>query len=491
MKHININVLYASIFLNILIFTSFSNIFYVGPIGSDDITYINLAREIAEENYVPNTHWGFRYTLLVPLSLLASQSNIEQVIYWFNLSITLGLFSYAFYLYWKSLDKNSRLNIIWLPLITGTAPFFVIQSSILNVDIIEAFLGLFAVYHAQAYIDKKKILDLIITSLLLGLLILTRETGVLFCVSLAICYLLTVKKLDYKFLVIAAIFPSIFLITEGAYYYFNNGDFFYHINTVMQSHLKGSVGDMYAKHGAVTGNLLPGTMFEPFTVLLFNQEFGIIFIIFLLLLFYSLKFKNLPFPVNRLLIYFLIIFFLVISFSSVVRLLPRYYAVLYLIVLFLVHQLSSEMKWTQKITTYSVIFVTNMICLLVENINPIYHNINYLEISKTHLCVYAEKNVTGRALSMASLNKEKVNFKKITDCEAKYAYIIDGQKITRESVSYLLDTKKFNVVERFKSPKLPLGNLLDLAGLNEVLPDQIYHWLAYRNPSATLYLLEK
>lgn len=469
-----------------LIFIALTRLFTVGSTGSDDISYIHGAMSVlGPEHYTPDTHWGFRYTLILPLSLFLHFFSIcEQNILMFTLLFHISLFGYLFYLTFKLAHlSGTPLKKSYLILLFATSPALIINSSILNPDVLETILIVLVILNFLLYICTCHKKYAYTGALLAGLCLITRETAVLHLAAIAVGFIFTAKKLKIKDYIILLLISSTFLVIEGIYYLIVAGDFFYHFSVTLQTHLGGSFDcNVYQKHGQSTGNLFSGTALEPLTVLFINQEFGLLFFAALLSIFFLVR-KHMKPSVKFILIY-IALSFVLISFSGVVRLLPRYYFPIYAVSIITLAMYFQIKKIWHKNLLLAAIIAANLACLSVENIYPILHHRAYLNLTdKYKTCIHNNDKLERRAKSLSTY--EDYNGSHLEkDCFSNLYYVM-GEIRFKDGKN-----REYVVVEEIKAPPLLIGRIIQILHINKFLPDGFYRKLAYRNSDAKLIKIE-
>lgn len=478
-----VNIVHA-FFLMSIILISLACFFYVGSLGSDDMSYIDNAITIASgREYIPKSHWGFRYTLIIPLSITLRFFELtEQNIFIFNLIINMFLLGYLFFLTNKlSHTANQKVNIYYIALIFATCPFLVIQLSILNVDLIEANLITAVILNIAIFITCGTINYLYIASFIAGLCLITRETSILYITAILIAFIASNPKIKPKEYFICIFIGSFFVISESIYYLINTGDAFYHIKTTFHSHLHNDFGDIYKKHGEDTGNILSNTSYEPITVLFINQEFGIIFYLFVIYMASCIKNKLQAYQRFFIALFFLA--FILISFSGVVRLLPRYYYALCLTVIIMT---SMNFKLNTLLHKKSILIgaiAVNLLSLSVENVHPIFHHKIYLtETNKLQSCIKTESNLVSRAFALSTFPEYNGRFL-TKECSSNYYYVIEGEDKNFLSTH---DKSDYDIIQNINPPMLLIGHILEALRLKNHLPQSVFEKLAYRNHHATV-----
>ena len=301
---------------------------WVGYLGSDDLRYNSAATNwIKAFPFVGDTHWALRHTLVLPLSLsflLFGVSEFSLILPSILYYMALAFFSYILI----RMLVNRKVGLICSTLI-ATSPLFAVNGTICGPDVAEVFfIGTSVLVFYSGLHREPQNRYLVLAGILMGLGWYTRVTAV----GLGLFYLLLfvrgwgVKRSKYLY-----IFAGLLALVafESLYYWVLTGDPFHRIATVFQTHIHHGGG-----RGPETGNLIAEAIdwgiLKPFMVLLFNQEFCILFWVTLPVIIFGLIYQSWENHEKELFYFFSLLFltwFVFISYLAPVRLLPRYFNV--------------------------------------------------------------------------------------------------------------------------------------------------------------------
>lgn len=315
----------AAIGAIVAIYALLVSIFWVGFIGSDDAIYLALARDwIAGVNELPDKHWGFRYTIILPLALaldvLGDYQNVEN-----GTAVAFGvvLLSAVYVVIRKIVSREAAAIATGL---LATTPIIVISTSVLNVDVLELGFGLCSVgLFTLAADNERPAKYLIFSGILLGLAFLTRETASALILAYGL-FFLAGAFLDRKQYLWGALGFLLIFGAETLYYMSMGESPILRFVTAAQSH--GTLGAFVEDRGSAIGNVSSSTIFGPILALLVNQEFGLLFFLVIPATWMLLREEHLPDLCRKfvhVLASVMVIWILWTSYNGALLPLPRYY----------------------------------------------------------------------------------------------------------------------------------------------------------------------
>ncbi len=243
---------------------------WVGFISSDDAVYVKGAYGLLNEFPFLGEHGTFRFIITVPVAIFMSIFGENEI----AIALISIIYSLAFIaLLTRFVDKAAgrRAVLIIAPMLI-TSPILVINASIASIDVIEAFFVFASLIY---FIQASKSLEntgktLVLSGAMAGLAFLTRETTVFLLVFYGILFLLGIGIKRIQYFTMAFGFFFVWGL-EALYFWVFSGDPFYRIS---RSFGHDSTIDRTID---LAGNLIIHPVIDPLLVLLFNQEFGLLF----------------------------------------------------------------------------------------------------------------------------------------------------------------------------------------------------------------------
>lgn len=258
----------------LLLFVALVSIFWVGFIASDDVTFANGAYGWIEEFPYVGGHGTIRYPITIPmaLSFLAFGGN-EVAMALPSLLYMVGALLLAWFAIGNATARNqtTRAPAFFALLLVVTCPLFVIQASIANVDMVELFWQFASfILFWYALDDPQPAKKLFLSGVMAGMGFLTRETAIFIAAFYALLFFTGYRLHRKYYLWIVAGFLSVWAL-ELLYLGIMTGDPFYRINISL--HHDSSID----RSVDLAGNLIIHPAIDPLLVLLFNQEFMLLF----------------------------------------------------------------------------------------------------------------------------------------------------------------------------------------------------------------------
>jgi len=242
---------------------------WVGFIASDDVTYAHGAYGWIEEFPYIGGHGTIRYPITIPMALsFLIFGNNEFALALPSLLYMLGALSIAWNLVKASFGRRAAFLAIAAAI---TSPLFITQASIANSDMPELFFQLASIALFLKGLEKERpAVCFFFAGTIAGLGFLTRETSIFIALFYAALFLSGYRHTRTQYLWIVAGFVVIWAI-EVSYLWSMTGDPFYRINISLNhdSTIDRSVD--------VAGNLIFYPLIDPVLVILFNQEFMLLY----------------------------------------------------------------------------------------------------------------------------------------------------------------------------------------------------------------------
>jgi hypothetical protein len=291
---------------------------------------------------------------------------------------------------------------------------------------------------------------------------------------------------------------------EMSYFSVLNGDPFYRYRLDL-SHNVSSRPQWYSGSGdvlGVTGNLRAGgSIFHPILSLLFNQEFGLVFWLFIPAAIWSCRAKGLA---ERRLLQTLIglgmVWTVFIAYGGLLASVPRFFTLsLWTAVIVVVYWMRSYLNayWPKlAIVLATALVAVNLLCIYVENKDPVFaeralvayvvqHDGGIVYTDPTTLrfasLLLEFQGASGRVRSdpvpsgaVYYFNKKNIDYCQRYGCPFSWK-----EYVPKES---------WRVLMRMEPKQKLSGSLLTLVSLDKVIPTTIFERLDRPNPGGILYL---
>ncbi len=468
-------------------------VFYLGFIASDDSLYNSYAAAIAAGDItLPEKHWAFRWTVIVPLAgLIAMVGVSEQTI----LILTLGyLVALIATLTWITHRFAGPASAFWVAILAATTPLLVTLSTTVNADIPEAVFLLASV--TMFYIAWYHRLDLgrlfLGAGVAAGLAMLTRETAYGIGLFYALYFLRYGWRVPRPFILLGLGALAILSIEMTCYVAAGESPF-YRLISATQSH--GGLNAAGAEFGAGSGNLSNSRIWGAPLALLFNQEFGLLFWFGIGCAIALRKHAGVSDEMRQFLRYMYAagaVYFIWLGYSGTIRPLPRYFVFDLAIVLIPIAAFLAVTKrrWLRALIVFTALGASYA-GLSVDNINQRFPERAIAEFAlKNDGVIATDSETASRARSFTYLmggQPADIVEHTLPGATPRYVAAVDGRAGSDPDLAATLE--RATEVERAEPPKLLIGRILDVTRLGGLLPPDKYWWLAVRTPGVSFYKL--
>jgi 4-amino-4-deoxy-L-arabinose transferase-like glycosyltransferase len=479
---------------------------WVGYVGTDDQSYGRGALGwLNRFPYVGDNHWKLRHPVVIPLAVSLAIFGYRE--------ISLGLPSAFFFLaflgvnyYYLQRFFDPRFGLLASALM-ATTPLFAVYATFPQTVVVETLvLSIsFWLFYSATH-NQEPGWPMFASGVAAGFGFLIRETAGVFVLFYVVLFLVGfgVRRRYYwimslGFLLIVGMEVSYFSALTGDPFYRYRIDLGHEISSRPQWHE--GTGDILG----VSGNLQAGgTIFHPILSLLFNQEFGLLFWVFVPAAIWACRAKILaPEEQNllRILIGFGIVWMVFISYGKLLAVVPRFYTVsLWTAIIVVVYWVRYylHIHWP-KVALFlgTGLVATNLICIYVENKNPAFAERALVAYVLQHdgVVVYTDPTT----LRLAALLLE---FKGVSDRVRSGPLPLGGlfyfnkknsDYCRRYGCTYswkeYLPKDDWSVLMRMEPKRRLSGTLLAFMGLNKIVPTAIFERLDRPNAGGILYLV--
>jgi 4-amino-4-deoxy-L-arabinose transferase-like glycosyltransferase len=477
---------------------------WVGYVGTDDQSYARGALGwLNRFPYLGDNHWALRHPVVIPLAVSLAIFGYRE--------ISLGLPSAFFFLvflgvnyYYLQRFFDSRFGLL-ASAFMATTPLFAVYATFPQTVVVETLLlsiSFWLFYSATR--NQEPGWPMFASGVAAGFGFLIRETAGLFVLFYAVLFLVGfgVRRRYYwimslGFLLIVGMEMSYFSALTGDPFYRYRVDLGHEVSSWPQWYE--GTGDILT----VSGNLESGgTIFYPILSLLFNQEFGLLFWVFVPAAIWVCRAKPAleEQRLLRILIGFGIVWMIFISYGKLLAVVPRFYTVsLWTAIIVIAYWVRRYLcTYWPKVAIFvgSGLVAANLLCIYVENKNPAFAERALVAYVVQHdgLVVYTDPTT----LRLAAL---LLDFKGVSD-RVRSGPLPPGELFyfNKKNIDYCrrygciyswkdyLPKDGWNVLMRMEPSRKASGALLAFLGLDKVIPTAIFERLDRPNPGGVLYL---
>jgi 4-amino-4-deoxy-L-arabinose transferase-like glycosyltransferase len=476
---------------------------WVGYVGSDDQSYARGALGwLNDFPYVGQNHWQLRHPVVIPLAMSLAVVGYREI----SLGLPSAFFFFIFLAvnyYYLQRFFDAKVAFLGAALL-ATTPLFVVYATFAQTVVVETLLlsiSFWLFYSATR--DREPGWSMFASGVAVAFAFLIRETAGALVLFYAVLFVFGfgVRRRYYWIMALG------FLLIVGlemSYFSVLNGDPFYRYRLDL-SHNVSSRPQWYSGSGdvlGVTGNLRAGgSIFHPILSLLFNQEFGLVFWLFIPAAIWSCRAKGLA---ERRLLQTLIglgmVWTVFIAYGGLLASVPRFFTLsLWTAVIVVVYWMRSYLNayWPKlAIVLATALVAVNLLCIYVENKDPVFaeralvayvvqHDGGIVYTDPTTLrfasLLLEFQGASGRVRSdpvpsgaVYYFNKKNIDYCQRYGCPFSWK-----EYVPKES---------WRVLMRMEPKQKLSGSLLTLVSLDKVIPTTIFERLDRPNPGGILYL---
>ena len=468
-----------------LIFIYYS---WVGYIGSDDWVYIENARaRIAEPFMIGKDHWQVRLPLTLPMALsflILGESELAAALPTLFYFVALVLLSY----FLINIVTNSKTALLSSTLL-ATSPLLLINATNIRVDAVEPFwvIASLLIFYLSVYKNGNGML-LVLAGITAGISLVTRPTAI--------------GLLVYYFLLFASGYginrSRYMLILLGFILIWGSETIYYWINTGTPLHR--FYVDYY--HGTVDRSKYSnfGIFLDPIFLLLLNQGYGIIF---WLLPFASYTLLRSPSSISKprldyfllgfIITWLLFIFLLTRKLSLDPRYLTPALVATTIVVASWLSLMCSQGKRYMAGLLFSGIIVTNIVCLYLENKNPIYAERWLVELAKlSPEPIYTDPQTEERARFLLELDNTLTKVRPQIPPPGSLFLSVPINAARGQYNAYHWNPSDFapgdwKIVDKLNPENRIIAKPFEWFGLDKLIPGNLYKKICCPNSPIILY----
>jgi 4-amino-4-deoxy-L-arabinose transferase-like glycosyltransferase len=482
---------------------------WVGYVGSDDHSYAQGAIAwLKNFPYVGDDHWTLRHPVVVPIAA-------SLAIFGFH-ELSLGLPSAILFLallvtnyHYLRRFIDARFALL-TSLFMATTPLFAVQATFPQTTIVEtlAVSLSFWLFYSAIRCDEPA-WRMFASGVAAAFGLLTRETTAGILIFYGILFLIGCG-VPRRYFVMMGLGLILIVGMEVAYFGILTGDPLYRYRIDLFHDSVDRVGETRAAVSSgstlnVEGNLSVSPFLEPVVALLMNQEFGLLFWAFIPAAIWACRAKTIPIEDRRLLQLLSgmgLVWMAFISLNiSVLYVVPRYYAVstwaAVIIIAYWLHHLLITRKLKIAILTGIILLMANLLCIYVENKDPLFAERVLVKYVVQHDgVVYTDPMTMIRAQLL--LDFEGASGRVLSDPAPGNALFFSNMKNVERckrstyrckwSWEQYLPKENWIELTRIEPKRKLSGILLSWIGLEKSIPGAIFNRLDRPNTGGIIYL---
>ncbi|MBW2740323.1 MAG: hypothetical protein JRE64_16095, partial [Deltaproteobacteria bacterium] len=239
---------------------------------------------------------------------------------------------------------------------------------------------------------------------------------------------------------------------------------------------------------------------EPLLVLLFNQEFALLFLFAFPCMLVGLIWKNWLKEKKEVFIYFSLLFilwFIFISYLAPVRQLPRYYGTSALAACILVAIICARIYDNRRIVAILILLALvscNLLGIYLSNRNPLYGERRLMEaLQKYDEPVYTDLATARRAMFFLQMEDKTVYPLPAEDVPENTLYFYNPNRVlndykTKDVAKKYMPLSSWEKIETIEGQsRIIVGILLEKLRLKEHIPDWLFDKLIASQEPVSLY----
>lgn len=451
-----------------------------GYLASDDASYAAAANGwLNDFPYVGGSHWSLRQTLVLPMAAvfgLFGQSDVTLLL----VSVVYYVALIALCFWWLKIHGHRAAGWLFIVLSSAT-PGFAALAGTANVDGAETFFilaSLMLFLKARDENGRAETAFLLGAGILAGLAFLTRATAVALLVAYGLMFLQGRYHARPRYVVMGIGAFSVYLI-DTLYYLIMTGDPLYRLHILTATHINAP------PQAKASGNLMEGTLAEPFLAVLVNNEFGLTF--FLALVVFWLWSRRRDRAATRgdadwlyLFLFVALVQFIVVGLLMGLRPLPRYFSLSFIPALMML-SVGLPFLWAQGLrgriitgVTAVMLIGSGLVLTDLSNRDPLFPERMLVEGARANpeSRFYAPGSLCRRGLVLSRTDGKGAPLQACDDLSAADTVVIEeGGPLSAADLS------GFSVVARLRGAPTLTGLAVRAVGLDHILPlpNRLYH----------------
>ena len=475
------------------IFLALTFLNWLGYLGSDDGTYAAGAYGWINEFPFVGGHGTIRHTITLPIALsflIFGENEFALVLP--TILYGLGLV----FICTKFISSTApRILVIAGVLVLTTHPNFIIVSSVVSADIIEAFFIFSSLYLFTRSIQESNTKLLFWAGACAGLGFLTRETTVFLLITYGLLFLAGFGLKRVYYFVMAAGFLAVWL-AEVLYLTILTGDPLFRLN-ISANH------DSTINRGIdLAGNLIIHPAVDPLITILLNQEFGLLFWIAIpATTLWFRRGRSSSEPANVILTPLLLLsvvwFVCVGAAYKLLPLNPRYFLIsgIGFGILMIFYLQDTLQKYPIAVFgSLGLLLSTNIACIYLDNKQHMFAERQLVQVTEQYEGpIFTDKRTARKSdlLLKWAGTQDRVRTSNLEFGDLVYENLVPNRslKIEDQDLGSFLEEKNYELqkLTQYEPDRRWLGRILVAIGLESVIPQSLMMRIYRGHPGAVLY----
>lgn len=481
-----------NIFIICLFFIGVIYYSWIGYMASDDMMYTQAAENwVKSFPFLGDNHWALRHPLVISTALSYFLFGVNE----YSLVLTTTFYFLMIVILTYMLFKKINCDIsLMATLGVISTPLFAVQATISGCDIIELLFVIISITLFYIAINRQENYMFLVVGIASGFAWLTRETAVVLVVFYGILFVIGYgPRKNYWW--IASGFLGVAAVEIFIYYIFE-GDPFYRLWIDIDQGK--STGNALKPPG--TGNIEISGLLNPLLSLFVNQEFMLLYSLFIPASLWLFKTSIEEVRHKKLLILFFwlaITWFIFVGYGLGVRALPRYFSVSSYFAVIIVFSWIGYVFKTNKNFYFLLLiayFGSNAVGLYVENKQPLFGERALVEWLQNNPAesIYTDPVTYSSARYLLETNKlEKKVFSDVPKERGSY-YMYNQNRVYQENREYGYADKykpldDWAKIIEIKPGRKWVGYVVEYIGFDSLLPENVIKKLNYPVGSVIIY----